>query len=72
MRGLREFLRARGDVDVARIDRFSDETTYPMVTLDFTLLGRPGRVRIDGRELPARDVQRTRNASWGLRPEFTR
>ena len=72
MRGLREFLRSRGDVDVARIDRFSDETTYPMVTLDFTLLGRPGRVRVDGRELPARDVQRTRNASWGLRPEFTR
>ena len=72
MRGLREFLRARGDVDVERIDRFSYETTYPMVTLDFTLLGKPGRVHVDGRELPARDVQRTRNASWGLRPEFTR
>ena len=72
MRGLREFLRARGDVDVARIDRFSEETSYPVVTLDFTLLGEPGRVRIDDRELPARDVQSTRNASWGLRPEFTR
>lgn len=64
MKGLRWFLMSQGRVHVAELPRFSDETSQPMVVLDFTRSGPSETVVVNRRELPKAIIQMTGNYSW--------
>ncbi|NQU24523.1 MAG: N-6 DNA methylase [Candidatus Nealsonbacteria bacterium] len=74
MKGLRVFLMNEGQVRVRRLPEFSDETTYPMVVLDFRRNGRSEAVIRDGERISRATVEMSENKSWGmsedLRPAF--
>ena len=66
MRGLRNALALEGQPVVWPLDDFSEETTYPMVVLNW-IKGKPAEyVKIDGDSLPLAKIKRTANLSWGL------
>lgn len=75
MKGLREFLLNRGSPAVKRLDEFSDETTQPMVVLDFKRSGPVDHVLVDGTPLARTTIDLTGNRSWqvaeSLAPLFT-
>jgi hypothetical protein len=66
MKGLREFLLNRGRVSVKTIEREFDETSQPMVLLDFELTGHSDQVEIDGRLLRRDTINLTGNCSWQI------
>lgn len=70
MKGLREFLLNRGRTTVMTIDRHFDETTQPMVVLDFELSGHTDELHIDGRELRRDTINLTGNRSWQITESF--
>lgn len=70
MKGLRNVLMTDGDVVVSHLDKFSVETSYPMVVLDWVKGGGSGSVCVDGRALGVGDVGLTENLSWGLTEEL--
>lgn len=66
MKGLREFLLNRGRASVSTIDVNFEETTQPMVVLDFAAIGRTQQVEIDGRQLRRETINLTGNRSWQI------
>lgn len=72
MKGLREFLLNRGSVRVNGFAGEFEETSQPMVVLDFTLCGRSEQVEVDGRVLPRATINMTGNRSWQITESFGR
>lgn len=70
MAGLRHLLMQEGEVHVHDIHHFSDETTYPMLILDFKKGGARGRVTHNSCTVPESAIQATPNLSWGNVNEF--
>lgn len=70
MRGLRQHLMERGDVEVERLPEFSEETVHPMVVVTYTHKQAPGDIVIAGRHLSLESVKKTGNLSFGLKPEL--
>ena len=66
MTGLRQLLMECGDVELRDIKNFSDETDYPMLLLDFTKTGRPGRVARNSEVIDGNSIRSTPNLSWGI------
>lgn len=66
MKGLREFLLNRGHASVRSANGEFDETSQPMVILDFELTGHTERVEIDGRMLHRDTINLTGNRSWQI------
>lgn len=72
MKGLRNLLMRAGDVELSHLDSFSEETTYPMLLLDFVKRDRPGHVVRDGEAVDVRSILATPNLSWGVSAETAR
>ena len=70
MTGLRNFLMESGETDVRDVTGFSDETTYPMIVLDFKKGQGQGHVSRNSSRIPEHAVRMTPNLSWGITPEF--
>lgn len=70
MAGLRQLLMEEGEVCVRDIQHFSDETTYPMLILDFKKGGHAGRVIHNSHIIPEAAIRATPNLSWGNVNEF--
>lgn len=69
MKGLRQYLMESGNVTITSLESFSEETTYPMVLLDFVKTNKPGYIIRDGKELEYSVIQSTPNLSWGITDE---
>ncbi|KKN34520.1 hypothetical protein LCGC14_0792700, partial [marine sediment metagenome] len=65
MKGLRMFLYRRGSTDITTLNEFSEETTYPMVLLDFTTKT-SSVVNVD--DINVRCPAKTPNFSWAPNP----
>lgn len=72
MKGLREFLLNRGHAGVRMIGREFNETSQPMVLLDFELTGHSEQVEIDGRVLRRDTIDLTGNRSWQITDSLSR
>lgn len=70
MRGLRAYLMNRGDVRIDGLSDFSEETTQPMVILQYTRRDTPGSVVVRNLELSHANIEKTGNLSFGFKPEF--
>lgn len=66
MKGLREFLLNRGRTSVKTIDRHFEETSQPMVILDFESTGHTEQLEIDRRTLCRDTINLTGNRSWQI------
>lgn len=64
MMGLREFLLNRGSVRVRRMEALFDETSQPMVLLDFERSGRSEAVRVEDEVVARSTIDLTGNRSW--------
>jgi hypothetical protein len=71
MRGLRTFLMNEGQVSIRHLAEFSDETTYPMVVLDFRRTGPSVSVVRDGKPLARTTIEMSANASWGMSEDMS-
>jgi tRNA1(Val) A37 N6-methylase TrmN6 len=71
MTGLRHFLMEYGNVELSDIDNFSDETSYPMLLLDFTKTGESGWVTRNSVEIDRDAIRSTPNLSWGITPDLS-
>lgn len=72
MQGLRRLLLDTGQPTVHRLDLFSDETKYAMVTLDLVKSGPAPAVVVDGKSLPRERIALTGNCSWQITEELAR
>lgn len=72
MRGLREHLMAQGQVSIEDLDHFSDETSYPMVVVDFFKGKSSSDVSVNGKVIPSSLMEITGNTSWGVTAELGR
>ena len=71
MTGLRRLLMECGDVELHDIKDFSNETTYPMLLLHFTKMGRL-RVKRNAVTIDDSAIRSTANFSWGITSEFAK
>ena len=71
MAGLRQLLMEEGEVYVRDIQHFSDETTYPMLIIDFKKGGYAGHVTRNSNVIPEAAIRATPNLSWGNVNEFS-
>ncbi|MBI4370924.1 MAG: N-6 DNA methylase [Elusimicrobia bacterium] len=73
MRGLRAFLMASGQMRIREVPGLFDETSHPMVLLDFIKTGaRPSVVEVFGQTFSHEEIERTGNLSWRLGGEFSK
>ena len=72
MTGLRHLLMERGNVELRDIADFSKETNYPMLVLDFTKKGCPGRVSRNSQAIDDGAIRAIPNLSWGITPDLSR
>lgn len=70
MSGLRRFLMDHGETHLREVDDFSDETSYPMVVLEFVKNKGIGLVSRNGAPMSRAAVRRTPHASWGISPDL--
>lgn len=70
MTGLRRFLMAQGETHLREIVAFSEETSYPMVVLEFVKNRRIGLVTRNGVPMSRAAVSRTPHSSWGISPDL--
>ena len=67
MRGLRRLLMCEGEVTITGLPYFSDETTHPMVVLDFVKRSAPASaVTVNGVHVPRAQIELTGNFSWRI------
>ena len=71
MKGLRIFLMSQGQVNLRHLPEFSEETTYPMVILDFRRNGPSAAVLRDGQPIARRTIELSANASWGMNDDLS-
>ncbi len=72
MTGLRNFLMEHGEVNLYDIHKFSDETTYPMLILDFRKGGQRGQVTRNSVSMSTDAIRSTPNLSWGVTDDLAR
>ena len=72
MRGLRYALAIEGQPTLWSLDYFSEETSYPMVVLNWVKNGPANHISIKGDSVSVLDINRTKNLSWGLTRDFIR
>ena len=72
MTGLRKLLMEYGEVALTDIQQFSDETSYPMLILDFRKGKHPGRVLRNSRQIDSNLIKATPNLSWGVTDKFAK
>lgn len=75
MTGLRQYLMEHGSVELTDLRKFSAETTYPMVILNFRKCSEPDTPRTvtrNGEYVCNAGIRRTPNLSWSITPEFAR
>ncbi len=72
MTGLRNYLMHSGIVTLHELKEFSEETTYPMLVLDYIHERGNGEVHRFGQELKRTDIEATPNLSWGITPEIAK
>lgn len=72
MTGLRRHLMDQGQVHLRDVAEFSEETSYPMVVLEFVKGCRTGFVFRNGTEISGATVRRTPHSSWGVTPDLDR
>ncbi|MDD9814391.1 MAG: N-6 DNA methylase [Gammaproteobacteria bacterium] len=66
MRGLRNLLMSQGEATVTDLPHFSEETSHPMVVLQFHKNGFNNAVCINGTRLYRQDIDLTDNFSWRI------
>lgn len=72
MTGLRRHLMDQGQVHLRDVAEFSEETSYPMIVLEFVKGRRTGFVFRNGTEISGATVRRTPHSSWGVTPDLDR
>ncbi len=70
MTGLRKLLMEHGEVEFTDIQHFSDETSYPMLVLNFRKGGDRGRVTRNSIQIDKKIIKSTPNLSWGVTDEL--
>lgn len=67
MKGLREYLMNNGTASIKRLKRFSDETSYPMIVLDYRKTCRQAmEMRLDHKIIKYKNMMLTQNFSWTI------
>lgn len=73
MRGLRRLLMSQGEVTIASLPYFSDETAHPMVVLDFVKRGvAASAVAVNGVRVPRAQIELTGNFSWRITDDLAK
>ena len=72
MRGLRRLLMSLGRIRISDLVSFSDETTHPMVVLDFTKDGYQDAITVNGQRLGRAEIELTENFSWRISQELAK
>lgn len=72
MKGLRNALMSEGSCEVEKLERFSDETSYPMIVLRFARGKQKGNVVVNHSPVPSLEINRTHNLSWNAGGRFAR
>ena len=72
MEGLRQLLMENGEVEIREVHDFSEETSYPMIIIDFKKDGKRGLVTRNATVISEQVIRATPHLSWGSRPEFAR
>ena len=72
MTGLRNVLMELGEVKLYDIHKFSDETTYPMLILDFRKGGQSSQVTRNSVSMSTDAIRSTPNLSWGITDDLAR
>lgn len=70
MKGLRHLLMKDGSVSIDDISRFSDETSYGMVLIQYLHGDEEHYVCNNGETLPNKLINTTENLSWNIKPEY--
>ena len=70
IRGLRHALAIEGQPTLWSLAYFSEETSYPMVVLNWVRNKPDDHILIDGESVSMIDINRTANLSWGLTPNL--
>ena len=72
MRGLRRLLMNEGQPAIELLDGFFDETTHPMVMLNFRQGAAANAIQLFGNSIPYPEIEATGNLSWTVTAEFSR
>ena len=72
MRGLRRLLMNEGQPAIELLDGFFDETTHPMVMLNFRKGEAANAIQLFGKAIPYTEIEATGNLSWTVTAEFSR
>jgi hypothetical protein len=72
MRGLRKLLMNQGEVDIANLAHFSDETDHPMVVLRFQKSGFSDGIVVDGNRIAQHQIELTGNFSWRITEDLAK
>ncbi|MDI6733365.1 MAG: N-6 DNA methylase, partial [Planctomycetota bacterium] len=72
MRGLRRFLMCQGEVKITDLEHFSDETTYPMVVLNFVKSGYTDSILVNGKRISRDKIEMTGNFSWRVTDDLAK
>lgn len=71
MRGLRRYLMSLGHARLKHLEEFSEETTYPIVLLEFIKSGPADEVVVDSVVIKREEMEATGNYSWApANPRF--
>lgn len=72
MTGLRNFLMHSGTVSLHKLREFSDETSYPMLVLEYTHGCGSGDITCFGDNIARMDIEATPNLSWGITADIAK
>jgi hypothetical protein len=72
MRGLRRLLMKEGQVSLADLGEFSDETSQPMVLFQFVRGGSADGVSVNGQPVSRKHIDLTENFSWRINGDLAK
>lgn len=72
MKGLRKFLIGQGFNEIQYIDKFSEETDYPMVVLTNHKSIRKDHINLSGKKILVSQMEKTDNFSWNIQSEWAK
>lgn len=70
MKGLRNLLMKSGSVEIHNLSFFSEETTHPMVVINFVKGKEAKTIKVDDKRLLISDISKTPNLSWKIDDEL--
>lgn len=70
MKGLRKFLFSSGFNRVSKMGYFSEETSYPMITIRHFKSDARDYIELDGRRIPESSMSLTDNFSWSMQDRY--